>query len=718
MASPEEFQNINVKGYGPLRFPAGMTDEQISAAIQQGIQDKSLQPSPYETAPASPSLGPMDTLKEGGRIAATSLYEGATAIPRLIGTLSGPVEQLKRRFIPGYGEMAGQGGAAIEGLDKSVKEAIEPHTPGGRFAGRVGGATVGAMLGPGMLTNPGTLAIIGAGSGLGAEAAAGLFGDNAMTRTAGGLLGGLAGGLTTAAKTNREALAREALEGVDEASLRTAQQRMWDAEAADSPINLSQAMPSDSNIDSMIEALATSRHGRRTIEQLRNQPAQIARAGQRMVRNLPGEVLPNRILSNEGQEAATAAIRQGMKRASQEWQRYAPIDAKVSDASLDALDKALDYGAKQFAPSTSEHQLYQEVRKAIKMPGTQQGGSPILGPNGQLINPPTQGPRYVNDALMLKGAVDDALENFGARHLNTPNVKAKDLRQAQEIRGMLRDVYQRESPDLLRANEAYSRVMTDVVNPMKKSITGDIAGRTGAQADINAPQGKLFALFDRGTAYVPGQAKRSEILTLERDLRSAGQEETFINAGKTWIADRFAKALGPGEPGSRAPEQIAANLLKVFGDPRSLKAGAPSVQAQGLDDVLAGMARAQGVPDAAYVKGFKNFMQIVTDAARRPGTPRGAGTQELKEMASEGLTRRLGQFSVMTKIRQPALRWARFLEQDALGTMDKLMTSPEGVDTLLKLAKAPAYSKTALTTVGTFLGTSASVENTPDFTQK
>ena len=87
-------------------------------------------------------------------------------------------------------------------------------------------------------------------------------------------------------------------------------------------------------------------------------------------------------------------------------------------------------------------------------------------------------------------------------------------------------------------------------------------------------------------------------------------------------------------------------------------------------------------------------------------------------MASEGLTRRLGQFSIMTPIRQPALRWAKFLEQDALGTMDRLMTSPEGVDTLLKLAKAPAYSKTAMTAVGTFLGTTTSVENTPDFTQK
>jgi hypothetical protein len=36
--------------------------------------------------------------------------------------------------------------------------------------------------------------------------------------------------------------------------------------------------------------------------------------------------------------------------------------------------------------------------------------------------------------------------------------------------------------------------------------------------------------------------------------------------------------------------------------------------------------------------------------------------------------------------------------------MDKLLTSPEGIDTLQKLAKQPAMSPAAVKTISTFLG--------------
>ena len=79
-------------------------------------------------------------------------------------------------------------------------------------------------------------------------------------------------------------------------------------------------------------------------------------------------------------------------------------------------------------------------------------------------------------------------------------------------------------------------------------------------------------------------------------------------------------------------------------------------------------------------------------------------------MASEGVFKRLGQVSVMTPIRQPALKWASFLEADALSTMDKLLTTPEGVATLVKLGKQPPYSHAAVSTMATFLGTNAATQ--------
>ena len=79
-------------------------------------------------------------------------------------------------------------------------------------------------------------------------------------------------------------------------------------------------------------------------------------------------------------------------------------------------------------------------------------------------------------------------------------------------------------------------------------------------------------------------------------------------------------------------------------------------------------------------------------------------------MASEGVFKRLGQVSVMTPIRQPALKWASVLEADALSTMDKLLTTPEGVATLVKLGKQPPKSHAAVRTMATFLGTNAAVQ--------
>lgn len=715
-------QEIEVPGMGIVEFPDDMSDAAIAEvlkaqlsptrqAVQVGLPSQEEARSAHETF-----------ISEAPKVLASGVYGGVTAIPRMVMEAGNWLEQAMPT--PEWSKLPIPGGSEIASLDTAIREAVRPETSGGQMAARILESGVAGLTGPGALTAPRTAFGVGTAAGLGAEGAAAAFGDSALTRTLGGLTGGLAGGLASAAKTNRGALAREALDGVQENDLLEALYRMEAARNAGVPINLSQAMPRASNIDAYVEALATSRHGKNVIDQLREQPAQIARAGQRAVRRLPGEVLPNRILSNEVQEGADAAIRAGMKEARAAWQRHAPLDAVFPESVIARFDQELAQRAARFGPTTSEHQIYQDVRKALRAPKAQAApaGPQLLGPNGQpLTPPPAPGPKYLSEALMVKGAVDDALENFGARRLNTPGLQAKDLREAAQIRKIFRGIVEREVPELAAANRAFAQVMEDTVNPMKKSITGDLAGRLGAQADVNAPQGKIFALFDRGTAYVPGQAKRSEILTLERDLRKAGKEGVFLDAGKTWIADRFAKAIGSGEASSRAPEEIAGNLLKLFGDPRSLKARTPSVQAQGLDDVLAGMARAQGAPDAAYVKGFKNFMQIVTDAARRPRPARGVSPGEIKEGASEGLTRWLGRFSIMFPIRQPALRWARFLEQDSLSTMDKLLTSPEGVATLVKLGKQPPYSHSAVSTIATFFGTVAGASgegNSPGITDQ
>lgn len=670
-------------------MPDNPTPEQRAAL--QAILSKASQaavPAPKEE---------VSGLGETARVIGKSIYGGLTSLPRFVKQAGDwleekmPTPEWTKVPIPAYKELSA--------ADQAIREAVEPKTKAGKVIGNIGEAAVGAVASPGGMAAPIRSALIGASSGAGSEAAATAFGDNAVTRTLGGVAGGLTGGLATAAKTNRGTLAQEALSDTRPEDLAVAVERMKAARDAGIPINLSQAMPRASNIDAYVDALANSKHGRNVTEQLRKQPQQVAFGAEEQMANLPGQIRMPQVLANNAQEAAEASIRQGMDQATKAWQKFAPQGAAIPEGVVANFDEQLKAMAAKY-PNTAQADLINDVRSALKTGQQTTGGSPLLDATGNLINPPTKGPAYLTDALQVKGAIDDVLQNFGARKLNTPGLQGKELRRAQEVRGMFRDMIDLEVPQLAQANKAYEAVMSGVVDPLKKSVVGRVAGRVGANAAQEAPQARLFSVFEKGT--VPG-ATSSEILTLEKAFRNAGQPEVFQDAAKSWLAGKVSTALKSTD--NRMPENIGERLRVAFGDPRQL-----DQTSKGFEDVLAGLARSQGVPEAQYVKGFKNFMEIVSDAARRPGSVRGVTPGEVKEMASEGVFKRLGQVSVMTPIRQPALKWASFLEADALSTMDKLLTTPEGVATLVKLGKQPPKSHAAVTTMATFLGTNAAVQ--------
>lgn len=670
--------------------PAGVTKAQIMAKLGG-------------KPPSEPSV-----LGETARVLDKSVRGGLLSLPGLIGDAAVMVPNWLARKTGVIGDTPENTPGGPRGYMKLPSEALatltggelsKPQTETGKVLGNIGEATVGAIASPGGLAAPIKSAIIGASSGAGSEAAAAAFGDNAVTRVLGGVAGGLVGGLATAAKTNRGTLAQEALADARPEDIALAVERMKAARDAGIPINLSQAMPRASNIDAYVDALANSKHGRNVTEQLRKQPQQIAFGAEEQMANLPGQIRMPQVLANNAQEAAEASIRQGMDQATKAWQKFAPQGATIPEGVVANFDKQLKAMAAKY-PNTAQADLINDVRSALKTRQQTTGGSPLLDAAGNLINPPTKGPAYLTDALQVKGAIDDVLQNFGARKLNTPGLQGKELRRAQEVRGMFRDMIDLEVPQLAQANKAYEAVMSGVVDPLKKSVVGRVAGRVGANAAQEAPQARLFSVFEKGT--VPG-ATSSEILTMEKAFRNAGQPEVFQDAAKSWLAGKVSTALKSTD--NRMPENIGERLRVAFGDPRQL-----DQTSKGFEDVLAGLARSQGVPEAQYVKGFKNFMEIVSDAARRPGSVRGVTPGEVKEMASEGVFKRLGQVSVMTPIRQPALKWASFLEADALSTMDKLLTTPEGVATLVKLGKQPPKSHAAVTTMATFLGTNAAVQ--------
>ena len=629
-------------------------------------------------AVAAPKEEPSG-LGETARVIGKSIYGGLTSLPRFVIQAGDWLEE--KMPTPDWTKIPIPGYSKIAEADKAVREAVEPKTKGGKVLGNIGEAAVGAIASPGGLVAPVKSAIIGASSGAGSEVAAAAFGDNAVTRTLGGVAGGLTGGLATAAKTNRGTLAREALSDARPEDLAVAVERMKAARDAGIPINLSQAMPRASNIDAYADALANSKHGRNVTEQLRKQPQQIAFGAEEQMANLPGQIRMPQVLANNAQEAATAAIDAAKRARTNAWQK--------------AYDDGLLQSGQLTVPETAVAAAYQKLTDlANSVPNTSKSKM-LTDLRERLVTP--EG--FITEPLQLNEILKDAAGRLKPVNLATSGLDAGAAKWVGKQISALRDDFGAAFEPIQKANAAY-QAATPAVDALKKSVVGRVAGRAGAQDALEAPQSRLFSVFDKGT--VPG-ATSSEILTLEKAFRKAGQPEVYQDAAKSWLAGKVSTALKSTD--NRMPDNLGERLRVAFGDPRQL-----DQTSKGFEDVLAGLARSQGVPEASYVKGFKHFMEIVSDAARRPGSVRGVTPGEVKEMASEGVFKRLGQVSVMTPIRQPALKWASFLEADALSTMDKLLTTPEGVATLVKLGKQPPYSHAAVTTMATFLGTNAATQ--------
>ena len=652
-------------------MPDNPTPEQRAAL--QAILSKA----PQAAAPTPEEE--VSGLGETARVIGKSIYGGLTSLPRFVIQAGDWLEE--KMPTPDWAKIPIPGYSKIAEADKAVREAVEPKTKGGKVIGNIGEAAVGAIASPGGLAAPVKSAIIGASSGAGSEAAAAAFGDNAVTRTLGGVAGGLTGGLATAAKTNRGTLAREALSDARPEDLAVAVERMKAARDAGIPINLSQAMPRASNIDAYADALANSKHGRNVTEQLRKQPQQIAFGVEEQMANLPGQIRMPQVLANNAQEAATAAIDAAKRARTNAWQK--------------AYDDGLLQSGQLTVPETAVAAAYQKLTDlANSVPNTSKSKM-LTDLRERLVTP--EG--FITEPLQLNEILKDAAGRLKPVNLATSGLDAGAAKWVGKQISALRDDFGAAFEPIQKANAAY-QAATPAVDALKKSVVGRVAGRAGAQDALEAPQSRLFSVFDKGT--VPG-ATSSEILTLEKAFRKAGQPEVYQDAAKSWLAGKVSTALKSTD--NRMPDNLGERLRVAFGDPRQL-----DQTSKGFEDVLAGLARSQGVPEASYVKGFKHFMEIVSDAARRPGSVRGVTPGEVKEMASEGVFKRLGQVSVMTPIRQPALKWASFLEADALSTMDKLLTTPEGVATLVKLGKQPPYSHAAVTTMATFLGTNAATQ--------
>ena len=129
-------------------------------------------------------------------------------------------------------------------------------------------------------------------------------------------------------------------------------------------------------------------------------------------------------------------------------------------------------------------------------------------------------------------------------------------------------------------------------------------------------------------------------------------------------------------------------------------------KSKGLQDILVGMARAKGEPDETFL-GLPKLMQYIAASSRRPSGFQGASSADFDRIAGSSTANTLARGSVFNPFRPALVMMDNLLRGDAYQFVDKLITSPEGVEVLRTLAKENAHSRKAQTALAAFAATMA-----------
>lgn len=641
----------------------------------------------------------VSEIKEGGRIAASGIKQGLGAIPKMLsqGLTSASqwgsvaADELGVPSIPGLRDLPAPTDLLKGATDYlfTPRENEVPETEGGKGASRVLGSTIAGVMSPGSI--PANLAA-GAAAGIGAEAGQQVGGETGAL--VGGLLGSVVpGGLSTAARLvgtpikTKEKLAEMGLRNVNDYQLAIAKQRMQEAQAQGVNLTLPQAMPAESNLDTLQDMFVKMNSGEPLAAQLRNQPQEIADASKSLIQQPQVDALNSLTTVPEKGTATVGAVKGPQEIANQSQQAADSALKQLRTERTAAVTPS--YQASGNIEPQDALDMTQGLRDAVRSKG-QLDRSKTLTKLYNKLNPEKKVKQADGEVVKKRipvtdvQTIDDTLRELEKRMSNKP----KDPRAAAIIQseiGKIRDKLGDLSPGYAEGSKQYAQITKDVINPAKQGPLGVVAGRTGYSPDTPASRTNLFGIFDRGT---PEQG-RSDILALQRNMaKGNGGRQAFADAGTSWFAEGLDKAM-KSEGGQLKPD-LARTIEQTF-------FATPS-QSRGTRDVLAGVARSQGVDESVYVKGLDNWAQTIKAAAKRPSTTRGQSSQEVRE-GTETLASKMASTTILAPIRRPLEKLDEMINKDAYAYVSKLMQSPDGVETLKTLARnkpGSAASQTAL----------------------
>ena len=626
---------------------------------------------------------PDSTLMHKAKLVASDVVKGAGGLPAMAFDVGR--EMLNIPFTVGE-----KLGAAVTGRKQPEYRPIgpkasmalqqfgaQPETDAERWQSLLTQGAAGGVFSPGGFTNPLLQAGTGAASSAGSEIAARMIGDNPASRIVGGLAGGatFAGGahFLNRASPRVTELARESLEGIGLTKLNEARTFMEGAGRNGLPLDFAQALEATgaqpSGMRVLRDTLANVKEGDATQALLKAQPGELQNLSKRWVADQPGSIFSPEQAANNLSETATGVI-EGAKRARTaavrpHFQAAGPLGKAFRTEFLNDLSDALQQPG---LTDQSVDAIKSAIARTRKLPATATAAD-MADDYNEIIRS-LRGPYKGNPQTPLdsrtRGQVGPVAEQLTSR-----------LRKA--------------SPEIDAGMKKYAQISRDVVDPLKQGPIGGLATKRGYAADTQAPMAKMNSLLSAGR---DPAARHSPLLETARKL-NAQDPTAFADAAKTYYSGKVAEAFDAGiGTAGRATNKDAGERLY-----NSLFAN--SKQYAGMRDVVTASAEAAGRPPAEALRGLENFAKIVRATRSQPDVIGGMTKQQIMQMAEK----HYGANAIRIFGFLPFERMARNIESATMSKtfkeLDKLITTPEGVDILIKLSQTPVMDKRALALAAT-----------------
>lgn len=587
----------------------------------------------------------------------------------------------------------------------------KPRTEAEKWQSVLTQGAVGGIASPGGLTRPLLQAGTGAASAGGSEIAARLGGDNIPMRLLGGLAGGASfagiAGLANRGSPRVAELARESLDGVSPDQLKSARSFMEGARKNGMPLDYAQALEATgaqpSGMRVLRDTLANVKEGDATQALLKEQPGRLQDLSERWMGNQPGKVFSPEQAANNLSEAATGSVNAAKKLRSDTvtglYEKAGNLPPETGTAMLKFLD---DFVSKPGISDTTKAAAA-GLRRKLEGPDTTGELSGLVDAWKSSKNPGERAKLRLKINELTAQA--EAPNTLHAKDVNTMigqfvgDFKGTPLSPANPVvRGEtkaigqgLNKILRTGSKELAAADDAFGQISRDVVDPLKQGQVGGLAGRAGYDAGKQVPVSRMNALFSAGR---DPAAKHSPLLETARTLNK--QDPTaFADAAKTYYSGKISEAFDAGiGAGGRATNKDAGQRIynSLFAD---------SKQYTGMRDVVTATAEAAGRKPAEALRGLENFAKIVRATRSQPDSIGGMTQQQIMEMAQK----HYGANAVRIFGFLPFERMARNMESATMSRtfreMDKLITTPEGVDILIELSKTPVMDRRTLALAAT-----------------